>query len=82
MMLRSVFLGIPWRGAGVYDLRSTFASNALAAGVSAWELARNMGTSMQMIERHYGTLIEGAGADIARRLDAFDAVAVAEVDFS
>jgi hypothetical protein len=32
-----------------------------------------MGTSVQMIERHYGTLIEGPGADIARRLDAYDA---------
>jgi hypothetical protein len=31
-----------------------------------------MGTSVAMIERHYGTLIEGAAADIARRLDAFD----------
>jgi len=26
-----------------------------------------------MIERHYGTMIEGAAADITRRLDAFDA---------
>lgn len=26
-----------------------------------------------MIERHYGTLIEGAGAGISRRLSAFDA---------
>jgi hypothetical protein len=26
-----------------------------------------------MIERHYGTLIEGAGADIARRLSSFEA---------
>ena len=31
-----------------------------------------MGTSVGMIERHYGTLIEGAGADIARRLHLFD----------
>ena len=31
-----------------------------------------MGTSIEMLERHYGTLIEGAGADIARRLDVFD----------
>jgi hypothetical protein len=60
------------RPARIYDLRSTFASNALAAGVSVFELARVMGTSMAMIERHYGTLIEGAGADIARRLNAFD----------
>lgn len=58
--------------ARIYDLRSTFASNALAAGVSVFELARIMGTSVAMIERHYGTLIEGAGADIARRLDVFD----------
>jgi hypothetical protein len=61
------------RPARIYDLRSTFASNALAAGVSVFELARIMGTSVAMIERHYGTLIEGAAADITRRLDAFDA---------
>jgi integrase len=60
------------RPARIYDLRSTFASNALAAGISVFELARMMGTSVAMIERHYGTLIEGAGADIARRLNAFD----------
>jgi integrase len=58
--------------ARIYDLRSTFASNALAAGVSVFELARVMGTSVAMIERHYGALIEGAGADIARRLSAFE----------
>jgi integrase len=58
--------------ARIYDLRSTFASNALAAGVSVFELARIMGTSSTMIERSYGTLIEGAGADIARRLGAFE----------
>jgi integrase len=61
------------RPARIYDLRSTFASNALAAGVSVFELARVMGTSVAMIERHYGTLIEGAGLDIARRLTAFEA---------
>ena len=37
-----------------------------------FELARLMGTSVAMIERRYGTLIEGAGADIARRLSAFE----------
>jgi hypothetical protein len=58
----------------VQALRQTLeASNALAAGVSVFELGRIMGTSVAMIERHYGTLIEGAGADIARRLDAFEA---------
>jgi len=59
--------------ARIYDLRSTFASEALAAGVSIFELARVMGTSVRMIERVYGTLLDGAGAGIAARLDAYDA---------
>ena len=49
------------------------ASNALAAGVSVFEVARVMGTSVAMIERSYGTLLDGSGADIARRLSAFEA---------
>lgn len=61
------------RPARIYDLRSTFASRALGAGVSVFELARVMGTSVQMIERHHGALLDGAGADIARRLDTFEA---------
>lgn len=58
--------------ARIYDLRSTFASDALAASVSVFELARIMGTSVRMIERHYGALLDGAGAGIAGRLDALD----------
>jgi integrase len=61
------------RPARIYDLRSTFASDALAAGVSVFELARIMGTSVRMIELHYGALLDGAGAGIAGRLDALDA---------
>ena len=34
---------------------------------------RVMGTSVAMIERHYGTLLDGAHAGIAGRLDAFEA---------
>jgi integrase len=60
------------RPARIYDLRSTFASDALAAGVSAFELARIMGTSVRMIEQHYGALLDGAGAGIASRLDVLD----------
>ena len=63
------------RPARIYDLRSTFASDALAAGVSVFELARIMGTSVRMIERHYGALLDGAGAGIASRLDAHYAAA-------
>jgi integrase len=59
--------------ARIYDLRSTFASNALAAGVTLFELARIMGTSVRMIERSYGTLLGGAHAGIAGRLDALEA---------
>jgi hypothetical protein len=54
----------------IYDLRSTFASQALAAGVSAFELARIRGTSVRMIERHYGTLLQGSGDAIRGKLDA------------
>jgi hypothetical protein len=32
--------------APIYDLRSTFASNALAAGVTVFELAKVMGTAV------------------------------------
>jgi integrase len=60
------------RPARLYDLRSTFASNALAAGVTVFELARVMGTSVQMIERHYGALLDGAYAGIVDRLDAIE----------
>ena len=59
--------------ARIYDTRSTFASNALAAGIGAFELAKVMGTSIEMIERHYGTLLDGATAGIAGRLAAFQA---------
>jgi integrase len=56
-----------------YDMRDTFASNALAAGVTVFELAKVMGTSVRMIERHYGALLEGAHAGITGRLDALEA---------
>jgi integrase len=59
--------------ARIYDLRSTYASNALAAGVTVFELARVMGTSVRMIERHYGALLDGAHAGITSRLDALEA---------
>jgi integrase len=61
------------RPARIYDLRSTFASDALAAGVTVFELARLMGTSVRMIERHYGTLLGGAGPSIAARLASYHA---------
>ena len=55
------------------DRPALVASDALAAGVSIFELARIMGMSVRMIERHFGALLDGAGAGIASRLDALDA---------
>ena len=52
--------------ATTYDLRSTFASNALAAGITTFALARIMGTSAKMIEQHYATLIDTAHDAIRR----------------
>jgi hypothetical protein len=68
------------RPARIYDLRSTHASNALAARIDVFELARVMGTSIEMIERHYGTLLTGAAAGIAARLAAFEAEQDAEAE--
>ena len=55
----------------IYDLRSTFASQALAAGVSVFVLARIRGTSVRMIERHDGALLQGSGEAIRGKLDAY-----------
>jgi integrase len=59
--------------ARLYDLRSTFASNALAAGITVYELARIMGTSVSMIEAHYGALLDTAHESLIDRLEAFGA---------
>jgi integrase len=56
--------------ARLYDLRSTFASNALARGVTVYELARIMGTSVTMIEAHYGALLDTAHDSLLERLEA------------
>jgi integrase len=58
--------------ARIYDLRATFASTAIRAGVPVFELAKIMGTSVRMIELHYGSLLDRAAAAIAARLDAYD----------
>jgi uncharacterized protein YndB with AHSA1/START domain len=40
----------------IYDLRHTYATWSLAAGVDIFTLARRMGTSVKMIDRTYGHL--------------------------
>jgi hypothetical protein len=56
----------------IYDLRHTYATWSLSAGVDIFTLARRMGMSVKMIDRTYGHLV--AGADVYERelLDAFD----------
>jgi integrase len=55
-----------------YGLRHSFASWALAAGMSTFHLARRMGTSVQMIDQTYGHLVSGADDDDIARLDRYD----------
>jgi integrase len=58
----------------IYDLRSTYISNALHTGVlSVFEVAKVAGTSVQMIERHYGALLDGSAASMAARLSRAEA---------
>jgi integrase len=57
---------------GPYHLRHTFATEALAAGISTFELARLMGTSIAMIDRTYGHLARDSEDTIRARLDARD----------
>jgi len=47
--------------------------NVSPPATPATALARIMGTSVRMIERHYGVLLEGAMESIAARLDAYEA---------
>ena len=55
---------------GPYHLRHTFATEALAAGVSIFELSRLMGSSVKMIDRTYGHLAIDSEDAIRARLDA------------
>jgi integrase len=54
-----------------YDLRHTFATFALRAGISTFDLSRYMGTSLLMIDRHYGHLARDGREHAIRLLDNF-----------
>jgi integrase len=56
----------------IYDLRHTYATWSLAAGVDIFTLARRMGTSVKVIDRTYGHLVAGADGYERQLLDAFD----------
>jgi integrase len=56
-----------------YDLRHTFATFALRAGISTFDLSRFMGASLTMIDRHYGHLARDGREHAAALLDALAA---------
>jgi len=53
----------------VYDLRHTFATFALRAGISTFDLSRYMGASLTMIDRHYCHLARDGREHAIRLLD-------------
>jgi integrase len=55
-----------------YALRHTYATWALRAGLPTFTVARRMGDTVQMIERHYGHLAHDAAEWELERLEAFD----------
>jgi integrase len=55
----------------VYDLRHTFATFALRAGISTFDLSRYMGASLTMIDRHYGHLARDGRDHAIHLFDAF-----------
>jgi len=55
----------------IYDLRHTFATFALRAGISTFELSRYLGTSLGMIDRHYGHLARDGREHAIKLLDTF-----------
>jgi integrase len=57
----------------VYDLRHTFATFALRAGISAFDLSRFMGASLTMIDRHYGHLARDGRERATALLDSLAA---------
>jgi integrase len=56
----------------IYDMRHTFATWSLAAGMSIFTLARRMGTSVQVIDATYGHLARDADDHDRELLDAYD----------
>jgi integrase len=60
----------------IYDLRhtfATFATFALRAGISTFDLSRYMGASLTMIDRHYGHLARDGREHAIRLLDELSA---------
>ena len=63
-----------------YAMRHTFASFAIAAGVSLFYLARLMGSSVEQIDRTYGHLLPESEEYLRGLLDAYDRGREASLD--
>ena len=63
----------------VYDLRHTFATFALRAGISTFDLSRYMGASLTMIDRHYGHLARDGRDHAINLLDSYSRPEEADV---
>ena len=57
----------------IYDLRHTFATFALRAGISTFDVSRYMGASLTTIDRHYGHLVRDGREHAIRLLDELSA---------
>ncbi|MGH2604434.1 MAG: hypothetical protein ACRDJ9_34225, partial [Dehalococcoidia bacterium] len=66
----------------VYDLRHTFATFALRAGISTFDLSRYMGASLTMIDRHYGHLARDGREHAIRLLDSYASLKTSDVQAS
>lgn len=55
-----------------YDLRHTYASFAIAAGMHVFELARYMGTSVEQIDKTYGHLLPDSDARARELLNRWE----------
>ena len=55
---------------GLYDLRHTYATFALRAGVPVFAVSRFIGSSIAMIDRHYGHLARDSHVQAVSLLDA------------
>ena len=56
----------------IQNLRHTFATFALRAGISTFDLSRYMGASLTMIDRHYGHLARDGREHAIQLLDALN----------
>jgi integrase len=57
---------------GLYSLRHTFATWAIAEGMNTFHLSRVMATSVEMIDKHYGHLLRDADEAVLSAMNRFD----------